>query len=91
MMCPGAAPPGPGLRAMAWLVSAWNTGLPLSCAAIVWMKCSGTRFPAPSFRCPVSIGCAISTRTSSTSRSSFARIFIGSPIASSSTRRIRRW
>src|SRR5262245_30588443 len=73
--------PNTGLRAIAWLVSARNTGLPLSWAVIVWMKCSGTTFPAASLRCPVSIGCAISTRTSSRSPSSFARIFIGSAIA----------
>ena len=47
-MSPAFAPfslkPNTGLREIAWLVSAWNTVLPFSWAAIVWMKCSGTRF-----------------------------------------------
>src|SRR5207237_10052555 len=53
-----------GLRDTPWLVWASSTVLPFTLTTTFWMKCIGTSLPSASFRCPVSIGWLISTRTS---------------------------
>src|SRR5258706_9963755 len=72
-----------GLRATAWLIWPSISVLPFTRTDISWMKCPGTRLPPLSLRWPVSIGCTISTRTSTRSPFRVARIFIGSAISTS--------
>src|SRR5215471_9760538 len=58
-----------------------STVLPAWVTVTFWMKCAGTSLPLASLRWPVSISCAISTRTSTLSPVMLARMRIGSLIS----------
>src|SRR5215472_9714771 len=58
-----------------------STVLPAWVTVTFWMKCAGTSAPLASLRWPVSISCAISTRTSTLSPAMLARIRIGSAMS----------
>src|SRR5215467_11664673 len=60
-----------------------STVLPAWVTVTFWMKCAGTSAPLASLRRPVSISCAISTRTSTLSPAMLARMRIGSGMSAS--------